>query len=140
MIVSQSGARAQTQRKGGSVIARIFPVALQALGVAALAAVVYFAFLHPSDPNPLSGIQVEGDIPAAVTPPDNAPAGQRGHKAPAQRAAPGRTLAGIRLVPESPGGTTAVPTAPPVDGDAPTGSQYGSSVARVLGRVARAEP
>jgi len=149
MIVSQPGVRAQTERQGGSVIARIFPIALQALGVAGLAAIVYFAFLHPSDPNPLSGIQVEGDIPAGVTPGNNGTggtagtAGQRNRKTPVRPGERNRTLAGIRLVPLEPGDAIPAPPAPPgppVDGDTPTGSQYGSAVARVLGRVARAEP
>lgn len=129
------------------MIARIFPIALQPLGVAALAALVYFAFLHPSDPNPLSGIQVEGDIPAGVTPGNGRAAGQRSRKPPARRGDRSRTLAGIRLVPVQPGAATPAPPGlpadsdtPPVDSDTPTGSQYGSEVARVLGRVARAEP
>ena len=129
------------------MIARIFPIALQALGVAALAAIVYLAFLHPSDPNPLSGIQVEGDIPAGVTPGNNGATGHRNRKTPARRGDRSRTLAGIRLVPVpgdatpvQPGDATPAPPGPPVDGDTPTGSQYGSAIARVLGRVARAEP
>ena len=140
MIVSHPGVRAQTERQGGSVIARIFPIALQALGVAALAAIVYFAFLHPSDPNPLSGIQVEGDIPAGATPGNNGTAGHRNRKTPVRPGERNRTLAGIRLVPIQPGDATPAPPGPPVDGNTPTGSQYGSAVARVLGRVARAEP
>ncbi len=148
MIVSHSGVRAWTEIQGGSVIARIFPIALQALGVAALAAIVYFAFLHPSDPNPLSGIHVEGDIPAGGTPGNNGTAGQRNRKTPARRGDRSRTLAGIRLIPVQPGTAipvlpgTAIPAAPgaPGDSDTPTGSQYGSDVARVLGRVTRVEP
>jgi hypothetical protein len=156
MIVSQCGARAQTERQGGYVTTRIFAIALQALGVAALGAVVYFAFLHPSDPNPLSGIQVDGDIPAAgVTPGNGQATGQRSRETPARRGDRTRTLAGIRLVPVQPGDVAPGPPGPPVDGDTPTGSQgdtptgsqgdtptgsqYGSAVTRVLGRVARAE-
>ena len=126
--------------------ARIFAIALQALGVAALGVIVYFAFLQPSDPNPLSGIEVEGDIPAAgVTPGNGQATGQRNSKSPAGPARRGdgaRTLAGIRLVPVQPGDAIpAAQAAPEVPGgaDTPTGEQYDSAVARILGRVAGPE-
>jgi len=122
------------------VTARIFAIALQALGVAALGVIVYFAFLQPSDPNPLSGIEVEGDIPAGVTPAGNGQAtGQRNRKSPAGRGDGTRTLAGIRLIPVQPGDAIPVPPGAPVDSDTPTGEQYDSAVARILGRVAGAE-
>jgi hypothetical protein len=144
MIVGQSGTRAETERQAGSVTARIFAIALQALGVAALGAIVYFAFLQPSDPNPLSGIEVEGDIPAGLTPGEGRATGQRNRRTPAGPARRGdgtRTLADIRLIPVPPG--DAIPGQPgtPVDGDGatPTGEQYDSAVARILGRVAGTE-
>ncbi|MDX6585707.1 MAG: hypothetical protein QOI31_180 [Solirubrobacterales bacterium] len=48
-------------------------VALQAVGVAVLAAFVFIAFLRPSEPGDLAGIDAPGggDSPAAVTPPDD---------------------------------------------------------------------
>ena len=123
--------------------ARIFAIALQALGVAALAALVYIAFLQPSDPNPLSGIEVEGEIPAGVTPGSGQaagrPTGQRNRRSPARHGDGTRTLAGIRLIPVQPGDAIPVPPGAPVDGDTPTGEQYDSAVARVLGRVAGPE-
>ena len=122
--------------------ARIFAIALQALGVAALGAIVYFAFLQPSDPNPLSGIEVEGDIPAGVTPGTGQATGQRNSKPPAGPARRGdgtRTLAGIRLIPVQPGDAIPVPPGAPVDSDTPTGEQYDSAVARILGRVSGPE-
>ena len=122
--------------------ARIFPIALQALGVAALGAIVYFAFLQPSDPNPLSGIEVEGDIPAGVTPGNGQATGQRDSKSPAGPARRGdgaRTLAGIRLIPVQPGDPIPAPPGAPGGGDTPTGEQYDSAVARILGRVAGPE-
>jgi hypothetical protein len=132
------------------VTARIFAIALQTLGVAALGAIVYFAFLQPSDPNPLSGIEVEGDIPAGVTPGNGQATGQRNSKppaGPARRSDGTRTLAGIRLIPVPPGDAIPVPPgdaipAPPGapgGGDTPTGEQYDSAVARILGRVAGPE-
>ena len=122
--------------------ARIFAIALQALGVAALGVIVYFAFLQPSDPNPLSGIEVEGDIPAGVTPGNGEATGQRNRKSPASPARRGdgtRTLAGIRLIPVQPGDAIPAPPGAPVGSDTPTGEQYDSAVARILGRVAGPE-
>lgn len=122
--------------------ARIFAIALQALGVAALGAIVYFAFLQPSDPNPLSGIEVEGDIPAGVTPGNGQATGQRNSKPPAGPARRGdgtRTLAGIRLIPVQPGDPIAAPPGAPGGDDTPTGEQYDSAVARILGRVSGPE-
>jgi hypothetical protein len=124
------------------VTARIFAIALQALGVAALGAIVYFAFLQPSDPNPLSGIEVEGDIPAGVTHGNGQAAAQRDRKSPAgpaRRDGGTRTLAGIRLIPVQPGDAIPSPPGGPVGGDTPTGEQYDSAVARILGRVAGPE-
>jgi hypothetical protein len=121
------------------VTARVFAIALQALGVAALGVIVYFAFLAPSDPNPLSGIEVDGDIPAGVTPGNGQATGQQHRRSSARRGDGTRTLVGIRLIPVQPGDAIPVPPGAPGDSDTPTGSQYGSEVARVLGQVARAE-
>jgi hypothetical protein len=124
-----------------------FGVAAQALGVAALGVLVYFAFLQPSDPNPLSGVEVDGTLPAGTTPTDEAVGGRRSAqsraraRARAQRGAGPLPLAGIRLVPVTPGEPPPL-SGPPslVDDETPTGSQYDSVVARVLGRIAPSQP
>ena len=48
-------------------------VALQAVGVAVLAAFIFVAFLRPSEPGDLSGIDApgSGDSPTVATPPDD---------------------------------------------------------------------
>ena len=107
--------------------ARTFAIALQALGVAALGVMVYFAFLQPSDPNPLSGIEVEGDIPTGVTPGNGQATGQRNTRSPAgsaRRGDGGRTLAGIRLIPVQPGDAIPAPPVAPGGGDTPTAWRY----------------
>ena len=120
-----------------------FGIATQALGVAALGALVYFAFLQPSDPDPLSGIEVDGDLPSQVTA-GNGHAEGRDRNAGARNGAAGRSrVPRIRLVPVVPGATPSLPGSEPsvpptlAGNDTPTGSQYESAVARVLGRVAR---
>lgn len=47
-------------------------VALQAVGVAVLAAFIFVAFLRPSEPGDLSGIDApgSGDSPTVIAPPD----------------------------------------------------------------------
>jgi hypothetical protein len=140
MIVSEADARAQIAEEGGSVSSR-FGILAQGLGVAALAALVYFAFLQPSDPDPLSGIEVEGNLPTQVTGGNGQAAKPRGRESATRRGA--RSGVGpvprIRLVPVVPG---ASPVVPPTlaDNDTPPSSQYDSAVARILGRVSGARP
>ena len=115
-----------------------FGVIVQAIGVAALGAVVYFAFLQPGDPNPLSGIEVEGDLPAEAVPGETAKR-NRGRSTPGGedgRTSPARAV-GIRLIPTSPSG---IPPTPAIDTETPTGEQYQDAAARVLGQVVRAQP
>jgi hypothetical protein len=125
-----------------------FGIAAQGLGVAVLAALVYVAFLAPSDPDPLSGVEVDGDLPAGVaggSDGNRGTAGRKGREGPASRGARSGPLAGIQLIPVPPGTAPPDTTAPAppsfvVDDETPIGSQYGSAVTRVLRRVARAEP
>lgn len=147
MIVSEAGVRAQIADQGGFVSSR-FGIAAQALGVAALAALVYFAFLQPSDPGPLSGIEVEGDLPTQVTGGDGQAPGRQGGEASARRGArsESRPAPRIRLVPVAPGSTSPVPPTlaenetPSADSETPSGSQYDSAVARVIGQASGAQP
>jgi hypothetical protein len=143
MIVSEAEARARIAEQGGSVSSR-FGIAAQALGVAALAALVYFAFLQPSDPDPLSGIEVEGDFPTQVTAGDGKAARSQGRKRASTSRRGAEAGAGsvplIRLVPVVPGSSSPVPPTL-ADNETPVGTQYDSAVARIIGRAsgARAE-
>jgi hypothetical protein len=140
MIVSKAGIRARIAEERGSMSSRL-GIAAQGLGVAALAALVYFAFLQPSDPDPLSGIEVDGDLPAEVTGGNEQAAAQRGRKPDSRRrsGAGSRPVPRIRLVPVVPGTSAPVPptvaSPTPADPETPAGSQYDSAVARLLGRV-----
>ena len=57
-------------------------VALQAVGVAVVAGVIFIAFLRPSEPGELSGIDAPGggDEPTAVNPPDDDKAKKNGKR------------------------------------------------------------
>ena len=144
MIVSEAEVRARIAEQGGSVSSR-FGIAAQALGVAALAALVYFAFLQPSDPDPLSGIEVEGDFPTQVTAGDGKAARSQGRKraSTSRRGAEAGAGAGsvplIRLVPVVPGSSSPVPPTL-ADNETPVGTQYDSAVARIIGRASGARP
>jgi hypothetical protein len=146
MIVSEAEARARIAEQGGSVSSR-FGIAAQALGVAALAALVYFAFLQPSDPDPLSGIEVEGDFPTQVTAGDGKAARSQGRRgaSTSRRGASAGAGAGagsvplIRLVPVVPGSSSPVPPTL-ADNETPVGTQYDSAVARIIGRASGARP
>jgi hypothetical protein len=134
--------RAQTETEGVGVSSR-FGIAAQALGVAALGAIVYFAFLAPSDPDPLSGIEVDGNLPADVTPGNETATGGRNRQAgPRRRVVRSGGLATIRLVPVTPGAPAASTSTPPslAENETPVGEQYESQVARILARAARDEP
>ena len=115
-------------------------VAAQAVGVAALATVVYLAFLSPGSPGPLREIQVEDGV--TVEAPDrhgrdgdkNRHRGENAKPRP-HRAAPALpALPTLTLVNPSP--TPATPQEP----DGPAGSQYASAVTRIAGNVARGAP
>ena len=138
MIVREPWGRGQVAADAGRVRSR-FGIVAQAVGVAAWAAVVYFAFLQPGDPNPLSGIEVEGNLPAEAPPSQTANrngnrSSSRDGGARTTRTTRATRAPGVRLVPTSPSGD--VPTLV-IDPDTPAGSQYGDAVARILGRVGR---
>jgi hypothetical protein len=116
-------------------------VALQAVGVAVLAAFVFVAFLRPSEPSDLSGIEAPGadDGPAVVkADPDDGdknghkgahkngdaqgPGGNRGQDGPRADGNEGRG---------GPGGPGDGGTVTPPDGDGPDDDQY-TDVATVL--------
>lgn len=144
MIVSEAEVRARIAEQGGSVSSR-FGIAAQALGVAALAALVYFAFLQPSDPDPLSGIEVEGDFPTQVTAGDGKAARSQSRRAASTSGRGAGVEAGagsvprIRLVPVVPGSSSPVPPTL-ADNETPVGTQYDSAVARIIGRASGARP
>lgn len=131
-------------------------VAFQAIGVAAVAAIIFLAFLRPSEPTDLSGIDA-GDPPRVqIGPPPEGPGGKNGRRPTAKP--PGKnggnngnstrsrrrggggvgggfTLGGAIQLPlpivSFPGSRT---------DDGPPGSQYGDLVARLLARVAGSHP
>ena len=108
-------------------------IAAQAIGVAALATIVYFAFLQPNDSDPLQSIDVDDglEVEAAPGPARRHRQGRaprkRGGTVPAQLAPSGPAL------PAPPEPPATIPAA-----DTPADSQYETVVARILARVARA--
>lgn len=130
---------------GRQLRARHRTVALQVVGVVVLAAITYMAFLSPSKPGDLHGIEAgEGEPPVVVDPTPKPPDDPRDRKRP-DAVDPGRPAAPLEVPapagpPSSPtpplpseGETTAPP--PSGDGETPTGSQYDDPVARLLERV-----
>lgn len=110
-------------------------ITLQGLGVAALAAIVYFAFLSPNDSGPLTGIDVE---PPAEEPPKQRTA-KRDKRAP-RPDRPRRRAAQATLPVALPAGTPPQATTITPSPDSPVGSQYTSTVARILNRLSPATP
>lgn len=111
-----------------------YAIVAQAIGVAALAGVVYLAFLQPDDSGPLSGIDIE-DGQIAAPPPGVPGKPVRGDGRPARKRATPRRGPVLTAV-DAPGATaTAFP-----DVQTPPGSQYSDTVARILGLVSRSEP
>jgi hypothetical protein len=118
---------------------------LQAVGVAVAAAAIFLAFLRPSEPLSLSGIEA-GDAPRTqVEPPKGGGGGRRnggsGGQGSGQAGSSGGLPGGVG---QQPGGgipppATRQPPPPPAtdDGDGPSGSQYGDLVARLLARVGK---
>ena len=106
-------------------------MAAQALGVAALGAIVYFAFLSPNDSGPLTGIDVE---PPLEQPPPERHANKR--KKPEPKPDRPRPVKAARV----PRSTPVVPSVEvePV-ADTPAGAQYAGTVARILGEVSRSQ-
>ncbi len=118
-------------------------IALQAVGVAVLAAIVFFAFLRPSEPGGLSGIEAEGNGPTVLHPAP--PAGKERKK----RGGMGRRASGPDRnsfgpgAPDSPfggesseGGIVGGDT-PSLEGggNTPSGDQYDDTVARLMDQV-----
>jgi hypothetical protein len=116
-------------------------IVAQAVGVVALGSLVYFAFLSPEDPDPLTGIEIEDGV--RITPPKFTTNGRHGgpDKPKDGRRRPRRSATLPRLIP-TPSPSEPVVTEPVVTEpiDTPSGSQYVDGVARILGRVASARP
>jgi hypothetical protein len=117
-------------------------IVAQAIGVVALGSVVYFAFLSPEDPDPLTGIEIEDGV--RLNPPKFTTGARRQggpDKPKGNRRRPRRSTTLPRLVP-TPSPLEPVVTEPVVTEpiDTPSGSQYADGVARIVGRVASARP
>jgi hypothetical protein len=107
----------------------------QAVGVAALGAVVYFAFLNPGDPGTLSEIAVSDGV-TVTAPQPSAHHPRRQLPAPKPRRARKRGAPTPAITPS----TTPNPETTPPSADTPVGSQYADAVARILDSVARGSP
>ena len=120
-----------------------FGIVAQVLCVAALAAIVYLAFLSPGGSDPLGPIDVEdgfgGDAPAQQsTNPARGAGRPRGQgPAAASNATPGPVVAPRVASGVPPAWQTALD---PGRVDTPPGRQYFDSVTRILSEVARADP
>jgi hypothetical protein len=102
-------------------------IALQAVAVAALAVVVYVAFLKPGDSDPLTEIQVDDGAQVEMSPP---PARERDRRPPRAAKQPRKA---VPRVTRSQAPSQPADAAPPeiADVETPAGSQYVSSVARI---------
>ena len=129
MIVRESRDRANRLGAGDPLRPKL-GIAAQAIGVVALGAIVYFAFLSPDDSGPLSGIDVQP--PVEGQPPERQAGKSKKSKPQSRRS---RLAAASPSRPILPG---SVPTEglPPVD--SPAGSQYAGTVARILGQLGHA--
>jgi type IV secretory pathway VirB10-like protein len=106
-------------------------IAAQAVGVVALGAVVYFAFLHTDGSDTPTSIEVDDGVEVSVPPQRS----RRPEPKPKANPRPRKAKRAPRPV------AVPRPPAPPIaedDVDTPIGSQYQSVVARILGDVARA--
>jgi hypothetical protein len=133
--------------------ARFRTIAFQAIGVAVIAAIVYAAFLRPTDPGELSGIDAEGPGSVAASP--ETPGGDGKKKAPKGKGNDPKTKstamppglggagddgqAGAPLGAAGPAGTGIPPvggdTFPGDDAESPPVDQYDDLVARLMQRV-----
>ena len=104
-------------------------IAAQAIGVATLGAIVYFAFLSPDDPGTLSEIEVNDGVTV------QAPRPSVQHPRRQQPAAKPRRASKRKITPPVP--VTPAPTTVSPPGDTPAGAQYADAVARILGAVTR---
>jgi hypothetical protein len=109
-------------------------IALQAVGVGIIVVIVYIAFLRPTDPSELSGIDAPGgeEQPLARAPQPDAKRKRGGDDE--RRDRPRRPSRGAS---RSDGPATDVPPdgGGALDGGAPPDDQYGDAVARLLARV-----
>ncbi|HYH61512.1 MAG TPA: hypothetical protein VD766_06565 [Solirubrobacterales bacterium] len=114
-------------------------VALQAVGVAAIAAIIFIAFLRPDEPGDLSGIDAPGgeEQPVVSSPPDDKPkkSGKRGNERGANDKGPSQGSAGGNGERNGPGGTGTSDEDDTFDGDTPPDDQYDDLVTRLLSRV-----
>jgi hypothetical protein len=131
MIVREANARAHSAGEGGSVRSRV-GIAAQAVGVAALGIVVYFAFLHPDGSNTPTSIQVDDGAEVSV-PPERSRRTKDKHRDPNSQPRKAQRASRPAFVPPPP-----VAPVAGTNGDTPTESQYQTAVARILGDVARA--
>jgi hypothetical protein len=111
---------------------------LQAVGVAVIVGVIFFAFLRPSDVGDLSGIDASGDDGAtAGVPGEGLHRGNHGRNRPRNDdRASNRPRRGVTSGSVGSGGLALPPA-----GDDPAGDQYTSTVAALMTRVmAPADP
>jgi hypothetical protein len=109
-------------------------IAAQAIGVLALIAIVYGAFLRPDDPDPLTGIEIEDGAALEAAPFVGGERRRGRSNGPARVAKRSR---GPATVAESELGVEHVDT---IAADTPAAAQYSGGVARILDQVARARP
>ncbi len=127
MIVREANSCAHLAGEGGSVRSRV-GIAVQAVGVAALGIVVYFAFLHPDGSNTPTTIEVDDGAEISV-PPQRSRRTKDKPKDPKPKSRRAKRASGPVFLPPPPVAGT--------NGDTPTESQYETVVARILGDVAR---
>jgi hypothetical protein len=123
---------------------------LQAVGVAVVVSVIFFAFLRPTDVGELSGIEAPGDDGPTAGIPGEGPA--RGNDARGTRRSDPRdsnrrrtastsasAASGGSAVPPASGGSAVPPassgSAVPPASDDPADDQYASTVAALMNRV-----
>jgi len=131
MIVRDRARGADGIGEGGPVSSRL-GITAQAIAVAALATVVYLAFLQPNDTGSLSGIDVEseGRAPTVEISGSHRRETEPGARSPVFGRDAGTAATGLA--------TSTAPTLT-VNADNPADSQYAGTVARILARVRAAD-
>lgn len=132
--------------RAAQVSGRHRTIALQAVGVAVLAAIVFMAFLRPSEPGDLSGIEAEGNGPTVLdpAPPEGKEEKKRGGMSqgvsePDRNGfGPSALDSSVGSESSSEGGIVGGDTAS-LDGggNTPGGDQYDDTVARLMDQVGR---
>ncbi|MDQ2675622.1 MAG: hypothetical protein M3Y34_02345, partial [Actinomycetota bacterium] len=108
---------------------------LQAVAVALAVAIVYFAFLRPSDPDELAGIQAPGGDAPGLRAPDGEKDGKKRDRA------QGRSEAGERSQQVRTGGRTDIASARGggrgllINAGGPAGDQYTATATALMQRV-----